>query len=183
MHLADLALNHLALPIPGLSGYYATRSGLIVRCRESPRGGTQRKDGKPKRSAKAWIKIYQPRTHHRTGHFYVNLWSEGKHGTYLVPRLVVMAHRGPPPEDQPFAAHRDGVVRNNSAANLVWSSHADNVADREYHRRHGRGAPRPPEYDQNGMLISDPEPPTLPWWQRVDPNPDPEYHPDPDLGF
>lgn len=171
-----------------MEGYFATRSGLIVRCKAPPPvGGVPRKDGRPKKAPnRPWIKIYATRGHHRTGHHYLNLWIDGSHTTHLVPRLVALAHYGDPPDDAPIVAHENGDPNDNRAPNLRWSSHRDNVLDREFHRRH-RGLARP-RFDENGMLVDQPEPTRRRWWQvaadlEAAREAEVEYVPDADLGF
>jgi hypothetical protein len=45
----------------------------------------------------------------------------------LVHRLVLLAFRGPPPPGQPQTHHINHVKGDNRAANLVWSSSAENT--------------------------------------------------------
>lgn len=54
---------------------------------------------------------------------------------YLVHRLVLLAHSGPPPDGKPFACHRDGNKGNNNSTNLYWGSFSDNAQDSWRHRR------------------------------------------------
>lgn len=50
-------------------------------------------------------------------------WNVGVH------RLILLAFIGPPPEDRPYACHRDDDPKNNTLSNLRWASPSDNIRD------------------------------------------------------
>lgn len=141
-------IKHLACQIPGLpNGYYATRSGLVVRARAP----VHTKRG-------TWLTVLKPRKHHRTQHRYVNIRVGKKHRTFLLPRLIALTHLGSPPEGQRLVAHENGIVDDNSADNLRWKSDKENVYDREFHRRYGRGYRRSDFVDEEGDVAYEPDP-------------------------
>lgn len=55
-----------------------------------------------------------------------------------VHRLVCRAFHGEPPEDKPFALHRNGDSLDNRADNLYWGDFVDNVADALRHGTHAQ---------------------------------------------
>lgn len=78
------------------------------------------------------------------GYLSVNRRDGGRNVQESVHRLVCEAFHGPPPDDKPWALHRDGNPLNNRAENLYWGTPAENYADSVRHgtaptgERHGR---------------------------------------------
>lgn len=54
-------------------------------------------------------------------------------------RLVCEAFHGPPPHHSPVVRHLDGNPKNNTASNLAWGTHTENLLDSVAHGTH-RGA-------------------------------------------
>lgn len=67
------------------------------------------------------------------GRHHVRLWTAGKSKTCRVHVLVATAFHGPRPTATHHAAHIDGNVVNNSAANLRWATPKENNADKWRH--------------------------------------------------
>lgn len=67
------------------------------------------------------------------GRHHVRLWMAGKSKTCRVHVLVATAFHGPRPSAGHHAAHWDGDVSNNSAANIRWATAVENSADKERH--------------------------------------------------
>lgn len=62
----------------------------------------------------------------------VTLWNGGASRTWFVHALVLMAHRGLPPEGHE-ARHRNGDRNDNRLANLLWGTRSENQADKVRH--------------------------------------------------
>lgn len=77
------------------------------------------------------------------GYRTVTLWTPHGQATKRVHRLVCEAFHGPPNLLHRETAHLDGSRTNNSAANLKWVSHAENVAHKRLHGTHGAGERHP----------------------------------------
>lgn len=102
--------------IPGFEGRYAvTDDGRVWSHpkRTSTNGGRQH--------AGMWLK---PQTS-QSGYLYVDLKAGGRK---LIHRLVLMAFVGAPPPDAPEGNHKNGVKKDNRAANLEWVSSSENRA-------------------------------------------------------
>lgn len=120
-------------PIPGFTGYFATKCGRIFSARSAGLG-------RPPRNT--WL---AQRPHPRTGHARVDLRRDdpdhrsGVKATVQVQRLVAWAWLG----DQPVGTevcHADGRATNNDVENIYYGSPRDNATDREHHAREGLGA-------------------------------------------
>ena len=57
----------------------------------------------------------------------------------FVSRLVLLAFRGPPPENKPLALHKDDDRINDCITNLKWGNHQDNAKDADKNDRLVRG--------------------------------------------
>ena len=93
-------------PIPGHSGYEASRRGQI-------RNAETKHVLRPMWTGKKAIRQYATVVLH------------GKQ--VKVHRAVLMAHVGLPPRGRPYALHRDDNTRNNALSNLQWGSPTDNA--------------------------------------------------------
>lgn len=70
----------------------------------------------------------------------VNLWTvDGRKVGVQVARLVCLVHHGPPSGGMNVCRHLNGDRFDSRPENLAWGSDADNVRDREHHRRTGQG--------------------------------------------
>lgn len=94
--------------------------------------------GRVKRSAPARTRLAgsllkgSPRG--KAGYLCVWLQIGGKGRSFSISRLVCTAFHGPAPSRDHQAAHFDGVITTNSAANLRWATPVENADDK---RRHG----------------------------------------------
>lgn len=119
-------------PIAGYEDLYEVSSLGRVRslgCWVKARAGAS-SWWKPGRTLKAW--------QHKTGHWNVLLVRGGERSTVLVHRLVLTAFAGPP-SDGEECRHIDGNPSNNTAANLRWGTHTENMADMVAHGTSPRG--------------------------------------------
>jgi protein gp37 len=66
----------------------------------------------------------------------VTLWQANEPKTFFVHTLVLLAHKGPAPEDTE-ARHRNGNSQDNRLANLEWASGSINQADKVRHGSNG----------------------------------------------
>lgn len=77
------------------------------------------------------------------GYFTVTLCDHGRKKSHCVHALVAAAFLGHRPSDRHEVAHNDGNRANNSAWNLRWATHAENIGDTKRHgtfwigERHG----------------------------------------------
>ena len=76
---------------------------------------------------------------HKSGYRNVQLWNNGQFKTWLVHRLIATVFLGDPPSDKHEVAHNDGDRLNNTAANLRWVLHTENMRDRDRHGTTARG--------------------------------------------
>ena len=65
--------------------------------------------------------------------------ADGKQVDLRAHRLIAFAFHGWPPEDKPFACHRDGDPLNNHPDNLYWGSPQENMDDRDRHGTTAKG--------------------------------------------
>lgn len=72
----------------------------------------------------------------RGGYLRVFLRLNGTHKWHLVHRLVLTAFSGSPADQTLEARHLDGDASNNSASNLAWGTHKENVHDQLRHGTH-----------------------------------------------
>ena len=85
---------------------------------------------------------------HKSGYRNVQLWRAGAFKTFMVHRLVAITFIGAPPTDRHEVAHGNGDRTNNTAGNLRWVLHVENMRDRDAHGTTARGA-------RNGKLKHD----------------------------
>lgn len=90
----------------------------------TPDGDVTRHFKKHERRVRAWI----------TPNGYMRIKLQGK--CFYLHRLVALTYCAPPPDWEPkVVRHMDGDSLNNSAANLKWGSHWENVEDRMHHTK------------------------------------------------
>lgn len=94
-------------PIPGFPGYEASSLGKVR---------SRRKVLKPSGNGKGYLKV--------------SLYVDGQRSSQYVHRLVLLAHRGPPPKDDYHGCHDDRDRSNNRLTNLFWGSFEVNMSDR-----------------------------------------------------
>lgn len=97
--------------IPGYEAYEVTELGQVRR----------------------GLKVLKPRIEPRYRHEQVSIYANGKQLRAAVHRLVALAFIGPPPEDKPFALHKNGRAWENHKDNIYWGNHAENTADMVRH--------------------------------------------------
>ncbi len=75
---------------------------------------------------------------------YQRVWLYNEHGRkkYRVNVLVCTAFHGPRPPGKE-SSHKDGDRGNNSADNLCWKTHQENMDDKELHNTNARGDDHP----------------------------------------
>jgi hypothetical protein len=122
------AENSAVREIPGFPGYFATADGRIW---SAWRGGLRRvRDDSRLKPMQSTPSNGYPRVIVRS--------ADGKKGSALVHRLVLLAFVGPCP-DGCQACHNDGNRVNNAVTNLRWDTTASNHADRDRHGTTARG--------------------------------------------
>ncbi|MFJ4038224.1 NUMOD4 motif-containing HNH endonuclease [Microbacterium sp. NPDC090007] len=105
------------LPVPGYEGQYeASSTGQVRSVRAHPKGRTPA------------LHVLQPALH-RNGYLNVGLRKEGVRKVIGVHRIVCAAFHGRPKPGKTEVCHADGDKTNNSADNLRWGSHSENVRD------------------------------------------------------
>ena len=94
-----------------------------------------------------------------SGYYYVELRGQNRRRRVTVHTLVAEAFHGPKPTPRHEVAHWDGVATHNSADNLRWATHAENVHDQQRHGTlhtpvfQGSAHPRSKLTDQNVICI------------------------------
>jgi protein gp37 len=96
--------------IPGYEGYEASSHGNVRSAKGALSTGMNEKFGREQ----------------------VTLWNKGESRTWFVHALVLMAHRGLPPEGHE-ARHRNGAREDNRLANLIWGTRSENQNDKVRH--------------------------------------------------
>jgi hypothetical protein len=112
-------------PIPEFENYYVSFTGAVWSY--FPHRSFGRRKG--------WRRI-KPFLRDR----YLGVWlfrGSERHRAY-VHQLVLAAYVGPCPPGK-LCRHKDGNRFNNAARNLAYSTHAENMADRQLHGRTARG--------------------------------------------
>lgn len=62
----------------------------------------------------------------------MNLSRDGKINANYIHRLVLLAFKGPPPDEHRIeGCHKDGDPTNNRPSNLYWGTSVENAADRK----------------------------------------------------
>ena len=87
------------------------------------------------------------------GYWYVGIGDGFETGVH---RLVALTFLGPAPTPQHEVAHNDGNRDNNSAGNLRWATHAENMADMRAHGtvvRYWLGRRPPSTKLQQGQIV------------------------------
>jgi len=114
---APLCLREEVRSVPGWPGLAVSRSGHVY----GPRG--PRKPGP-----------------HANGYLYVSARLPGRlwPAKLAVHTAVLLAWVGPKPEGQE-GRHKNGMLTDNTLSNLAWSTHVENVADKELHGTVQRG--------------------------------------------
>jgi hypothetical protein len=93
------------------------------------------------------------------GYCYVELRGVNRKRRVTVHILVAEAFHGPRPSPRHEVAHWDGIATHNSADNLRWATHAENVRDQQRHGTlctpilHGSSHPRAKLTDQDVIRI------------------------------
>jgi hypothetical protein len=108
-------------PVPGYSAYEVSDQGRVRR----------------RRGARGWAAghLLKP-AEARSGHRYVILaGDDGRTRKQFVHRLVATAFLGPPPFEGALVLHQDDDPSNNTAGNLYWGTHQDNVLDAKLNRK------------------------------------------------
>lgn len=111
--------------VPGFPGYSVSESGDVYTTKYRGERSTSPKQMKP------WTAP--------SGYSYVHLLRGGKEHNIAVHRLVLLAFRGPPSEDQKHSRHLDGSKNNNHISNLAWGTVKENSDDSEAHGTKPRG--------------------------------------------
>lgn len=109
--------NIASRPVPDWPGYRVGYNGSVWSCRNSHAVETAR-----------WRRL-SPRPD-RDGYLSVTLQNSGVRKTVKVAHLVLDAFVGPRPEGAEAAHWPDGDVTNNSADNLRWALHWENIGDK-----------------------------------------------------
>lgn len=110
-------------PIPGFDGLYEASSlGRVRSVLPHPKGRTPA------------LHVLTPALH-RNGYLNVGLRRSGRRVVVGVHRLVCMAFHGLPAAGEE-ARHLDSDRTNNTAENLAWGTHADNMQDAVAAGRH-----------------------------------------------
>lgn len=113
-------------PIPGCPGYFAGSDGTVWSA--MPGCGGRYKS------------LYLIRPYRdQDGYLRVTLRCNERRKGYFVHQLVALAFNGLRPDDQ-VTRHRNGNQLDNRPENLLYGTHADNVADRAAHGKTVRGA-------------------------------------------
>ena len=94
------------------------------------------------------------------GHLTVRLTKNGVRKHEHISRILLKVFVGPPPEDKPYALHRDDVPWNNDLSNLRWGSLSENTLDAVRNKTHVQSrkthCPRGHPYDDaNTMRTKD----------------------------
>lgn len=64
-----------------------------------------------------------------TGRYVVSVYRDGVQVRSAVHRVVCETYHGPPPEDKPWALHRNGKHHDNRPENLYWGTPKENAQD------------------------------------------------------
>lgn len=122
--------------VPGFPGYLVTPDAFIVSVK--PRNNRW---NNPKQAS--GLRAIQARLHPRWRYWRVDLCdSEGAKRTVRLAQVVAWAWLGPQPERR-VVCHADGNTDHNHVGNLYYGTYTDNMLDRAYHARNGRGVVRP----------------------------------------
>lgn len=113
-------------PVRGYEGFYEVSDLGNVRSVDRIARHGHRLRGKP---------IASRPNPERGGYVYVSLSRDGQMYTRRVHRLVLEAFVGPAPEGME-GCHNDGDPANNALSNLRWSTHQENIWDKEIHGTH-----------------------------------------------
>jgi hypothetical protein len=109
-------------PIPGHTGYFASRDGRIWTIKR--KGGNDRTAGK----------LGEPKplkaTPRNRGYLTVNLDRNGKAICRFVHALILEAFVGPCPVGMEACHYPDATPANNSLDNLRWDTHGENAKDK-----------------------------------------------------
>lgn len=70
---------------------------------------------------------------HKSGYLEVQLWKDGVYKNFGVHRLVAICFIGEPPSEMHEVAHDNGNRHDNRFTNLKWSTHLENMDDRDRH--------------------------------------------------
>lgn len=112
-------LKEVWRPVPGYEGYYEVSSEGNVRRVKPATGTSEGRTLKP--------------SNYLDGRLYVGLCKESKSKKFLISVLVCTAFHGERPSPAHQAAHWDGNLKNNSAANLRWATQKENEDDKKRH--------------------------------------------------
>jgi len=104
--------------IPFAPGYLVTSEGQVISLRRGVR------------------RVLRPRPN-SDGYSRAALFIDGERIDLKVHRLVALVFIGSPPDDATEVRHADGNRTNNSAENLSWGTHAENMADMAQHYASG----------------------------------------------
>lgn len=115
-------------PIPGFPGYRVGNDGSVwtawIRVYPKKFGV-----GPKSEISDTWKEL--KRMHARKGYERVELRGNGRYGSFLVHRLVLLAFVGPPGPGQE-CCHYDGCKTNNRLSNLRWDTRKANFLDRKH---------------------------------------------------
>ena len=109
-------------PVPGYPGWFATEAGQVIQM------VFLRTD---------WVGWEVARRATPSDSGYERVRVDGRN--VLLHRLVLFAHRGPPPTPRHHGAHGDGDKGNNALHNLSWKTPEENEADKKLHGTAPRG--------------------------------------------
>lgn len=116
-------------PIPGFLGYEASNAGEVRGVDRYVRRG----------SGQSFVPGRTLRQFFNKGRVDVFIQVAGKQRRLGVGRAVLLAFIGPCPDDME-CCHNDGDPTNNSAANLRWDTHSENVIDCLRHGTHPKAS-------------------------------------------
>lgn len=86
-------------------------------------------------NGRLWPSVVLRPVAHPNGHLQVHLSRNNSKRTHWVHALILTAFAGPAPEGTE-ALHRDGIPSNNTASNLRWGTHSENMHDQVRHGVH-----------------------------------------------